>query len=96
MLEPSAPTWIELDLPAVARNCAHIVRDTGTPLMAVVKGDAYGHGAVQVGRAALAGGASWLGVARYGEARVLRGAGIRAPILVLGMATGDEVPPFWP
>ncbi len=85
------PTWIELDLKAAARNCAEIIRDTGTALMAVVKGDAYGHGAVQVGQAALAGGASWLGVARFGEARVLREAGIRAPILVLGMATAEEV-----
>jgi alanine racemase len=56
------PTWIELDLKAAARNCAGIICDTGTALMAVVKGDAYGHGAVQVGQAALAGGASWLGV----------------------------------
>ncbi|MDR3669483.1 MAG: alanine racemase [Holophaga sp.] len=87
----SATTWIELDLPAVSRNCALIIGDTGTPLMAVVKGDAYGHGAVQVGRAALAGGASWLGVARYGEARELREAGIRAPVLVMGPVTADEV-----
>ena len=88
---PAAPTWIELDLAAVTDNCARIIRDTGTPLMAVVKGDAYGHGAVRVAPAALAGGASWLGVARCGEARELRAAGIRAPILVLGMATADEV-----
>lgn len=88
---PSAPTWIELDLAAVTDNCARIIRDTGTALMAVVKGDAYGHGAARVGPAALAGGASWLGVARYGEARELREAGIRAPILVLGMVTADEV-----
>jgi len=87
----SSPTWIELDLQAVTDNCAHIIRDTGTPLMAVLKGDAYGHGAVQAGRAALAGGAAWLGVARYGEARVLREAGLQAPILVLGMVTAEEV-----
>ena len=59
--------------------------------MAIVKGDAYGHGAVEVSRAALEGGASWLGVARFGEARALRQNGIRAPILVLGMVTPDEV-----
>ena len=59
--------------------------------MAIVKGDAYGHGAVEVSRAAMAGGASWLGVARFGEARVLRQSGIRAPILVLGMVTPNEV-----
>jgi alanine racemase len=88
---PAVPTWIELDLPAVTRNCAEIIGDTGTALMAVVKGDAYGHGAVRVGRAALEGGATWLGVARCGEARVLRAAGLRAPVLVLGMATAEEV-----
>jgi alanine racemase len=85
------PTWIEINLSAVASNCAHIIRDTGTPLMAIVKGEAYGHGAVEVSRAALDGGASWLGVARFGEARALRQSGIRAPILVLGMVTPDEV-----
>jgi len=88
---PGGPTWIEIDLPAVARNCAHIIADTGTPLMAVVKGDAYGHGAARIGRAALEGGASWLGVARWGEARELRAAGIGAPVLVLGMVSADEV-----
>jgi alanine racemase len=85
------PTWIEIDCGAVAENCARIIQDTGTPLMAVVKGDAYGYGAVEVSRAALSGGASWLGVARFGEARALRAAGIQAPILVLGMATEAEV-----
>lgn len=85
------PTWIEINLSAVASNCANIIRDTGTPLMAIVKGDAYGHGAVEVSRAAIAGGASWLGVARFGEARVLRQNGIDAPILVLGMITPNEV-----
>ena len=85
------PTWIEINLSAVANNSAHVIRDTGTPLMAIVKGDAYGHGAVEVNRAAISGGASWLGVARFGEARILRQSGIHAPILVLGMVTPDEV-----
>lgn len=85
------PTWIEIDLLAISSNCSQILRDTGTPLMAIVKGDAYGHGAVEVSRAAIEGGASWLGVARFGEARALRQNGIRAPILVLGMVTPDEV-----
>ncbi len=85
------PTWIEIDLSAITGNCTHIVRETGSALMAVVKGDAYGHGAVEVARAAIAGGARWLGVARYGEARALRRNGIQHPILVLGMVTGEEV-----
>lgn len=90
-MRPAHPTWIEVDLAAVAHNCAQVIRDTSTPLMAVVKGEAYGHGAVAVAGAAVKGGASWLGVARYCEARVLREAGVTAPILVLGMATSDEV-----
>ena len=87
----SHPTWLEIDRSAVTDNCKHIIQDTGTALMAIVKGDAYGHGAVEVGKAALKGGASWLGVARYNEARILRQNGIRAPILVLGMVTAEEV-----
>jgi alanine racemase len=85
------PTWIEVDLSAVTRNCRQIIQDTGTPLMAIVKGDAYGHGAVAVGRAAVEGGAVWLGVARYCEARILREAGLKARILVLGMVAPEEV-----
>jgi len=52
--------------------------------MAVLKGNAYGHGAVEIGRAALKGGAAWLAVARVDEAMALRCAEITAPVLVLG------------
>jgi alanine racemase len=52
-------------------------------LLAVVKADAYGHGAVPAARAALAGGATWLGVALVEEALALRSAGVSAPVLVL-------------
>jgi alanine racemase len=90
-MPPSCPTWIEINLQAISQNCAQILRDTNTPLMAIVKGDAYGHGAIEVSRAAVQGGATWLGVARYGEARILRQHGILAPLLVLGMVTPDEV-----
>jgi len=85
------PTWIEIDLSAVRANCARIIQDTRTPLMAIVKGNAYGHGAVEVARAAIQGGAQWLGVARYCEAQALREAGINVPILVLGLVTAEEV-----
>jgi alanine racemase len=85
------PTWIEIDRSAISNNCAQILRDVQTPLMAVVKGDAYGHGTVQVSEAAIKGGATWLGVARFNEARELRRNGIRVPILVLGMITPEEV-----
>ena len=85
------PTWIEVNLQAIFENCAQILRDTGTPLMAIVKAEAYGHGAAEVSKAAIQGGASWLGVARFGEARALRQRGIGAPILVMGMVTPEEV-----
>jgi alanine racemase len=81
-------TWLEINLAAVERNVQYIIRSTGTPFMAVLKGNAYGHGSVEVGKAALKGGAVWLAVARVDEALVLRNAGISAPILVLG------VPPY--
>jgi alanine racemase len=85
------PTWLEIDLGAVAHNTRTMRELAGVPLMAVVKGNAYGFGALEVSRCALAHGASWLSVARYGEARPLRQAGITAPLLVFGYTTPDEV-----
>jgi alanine racemase len=81
---PGRPTWIRIDLDAIGQNVARLCAIAGVPLMAVLKADAYGHGAVRVARAALAAGASWLAVATLGEARTLRDAGIDAPVLVLG------------
>ncbi len=57
-------------------------------LMAVVKSDAYGHGMIPVARAALAGGAGWLGVIRLDEALALRAAGLTAPVLCLMSVPG--------
>jgi alanine racemase len=74
-----------VDLGAIERNCARLPK----PLCAVVKADAYGHGAVAP--AALAGGASWLAVATAKEARGLREQGIDAPVLVMGAVTRDEL-----
>lgn len=71
-----------VDLGAIERNVATLLRTAGTPhLMAVVKANGYGHGSVPVARAALAGGADWLGVVDIREALELRAAGIDAPIL---------------
>ncbi|HEX8631506.1 MAG TPA: alanine racemase [Catenuloplanes sp.] len=70
-----------VDLGAIAHNTAVVARATGTPVMAVVKADGFGHGAVPVARAALAAGATWLGVASCAEALLLRAAGITAPVL---------------
>lgn len=86
MAEPTRPTRAEIDLDAIAANvrAACGLAGAGSAVMAVIKADAYGHGAVPVARAALAAGATWLGVAMPEEAAVLRAAGIGARILILG------------
>jgi alanine racemase len=79
------PVWAEVDLDAVARNtCLLKGQANGAALLAVVKANAYGHGAVVVARAALAAGADGLGVICVDEGEQLRRAGIAAPILVMG------------
>lgn len=86
------PTRALVDLAAVARNVRALRALTAPPVrqMAVVKADAYGHGAVPVARAALGAGAEWLGVALVEEGVDLRRAGLGAPILVLGAAFPEE------
>ncbi|MEP7200343.1 MAG: alanine racemase [Chloroflexota bacterium] len=81
-----ASAWAEIDLAAIAHNVQLLKRALTPPtrLMAVVKANAYGHGAVPVAQTALRNGAEWLGVARVAEGRELRDAQIAAPILVLG------------
>ncbi len=65
-------TWLEIDLSAVRNNVQQTEKITGRPVMAVVKGNAYGHGMAAISRAALEAGATWLGVARFEEAQALR------------------------
>jgi alanine racemase len=79
------PTRAVVDLDALAHNVRLAVRlaGPGRAVLAVVKADAYGHGAVRVARAALAAGAAKLGVATPAELRQLRAAGIDAPVLLL-------------
>jgi len=76
--------WSEIDLDAVRANVTAL-RELAAPaeFLAVVKANAYGHGAVPVARAALEAGASWLGIARVEEAVQLRDAGIEARIMLL-------------
>ena len=89
---PRRPTWVEVDLEALAANVAEVADELGsTRLMAVVKADAYGHGALQVARAALSSGASWVATATLAEAAELRRRGIDAPLLVLGYTPPDLV-----
>lgn len=83
---PRQRAWVEVDLDALAHNVGQIrgILAPGTDLLAVVKADAYGHGAIGVAQTALQAGATWLGVATVVEGIELRRAGINAPILLLG------------
>lgn len=82
--------WVEVDLGAIDNNVKYFRRNSRAAVMAVVKANAYGHGATMVAQAALRAGAGWLGVARLGEAQVLRKAGIDAPVLLLGYTPPDQ------
>lgn len=84
------PVWADVDLGAIRHNVSVITELVATPLMAVVKADAYGHGAVEVSRAALEGGAERLGVAFLEEAEELRQAGLACPIHLLSEPAPEE------
>lgn len=88
------PTWAEIDLSAIANNIKAMQQrlHNRTRIMAVVKADAYGHGAVRVAEQALEAGASALAVALLEEALELREAGIKAPILVFGWVAPEDTP----
>ena len=79
------PTWVEISLPKLRRNFQRVQELAGTRrAMAVIKADAYGHGAVAVSQCLAACGVDWFGVATVEEALELRAAGIEQPILLLG------------
>ncbi|HZJ47417.1 MAG TPA: alanine racemase [Acidimicrobiia bacterium] len=86
------PSWIEVDLDAIESNVREIGRAIQpAAVCAVVKADGYGHGAVPVAEAAIAGGATLLAVALVSEGVNLREAGIDVPILVLSEPLVEEV-----
>lgn len=87
--------WVEVDLSAIEKNLTTVSgflaggkspQTRKTKLMAVVKGDGYGHGSVAIAEMLVTIGADWLGVASVDEACQLRSADIKAPILILGPA----------
>jgi alanine racemase len=92
VLPPTHRAWVSVDLEAIAHNIRQLVHYLGphVALMAVVKADAYGHGAVAVSEVALAHGAKWLAVATIEEGIQLREASIRAPILLMGATNTPE------
>jgi alanine racemase len=86
-------TVAEISLPALRHNLQEVTRLVGpSTVLAVVKANAYGHGAVPVSEALLAAGARRLGVATVAEGLELRAAGIAAPVMVLGGVFPEEIP----
>ena len=87
-------SWVEVDRSAIQYNVLQTKKQLGSScrLLAVVKADAYGHGAVEVAKAATAAGASYLGVATVDEGIELRNAGLREPILMLAEPPAQAIP----
>ena len=90
---PNRPAGVEIDLGALKHNYEEIKKQLkpNVKLCAVVKADAYGHGALAVARVAVEAGASYLAVATISEGVELREAGFTTPILLLGLVMPDEV-----
>lgn len=86
-------TWVEVDLDAISYNVSCIKRNLpdNVKVMAAVKANGYGHGAVYIANAALEAGAEYLGVALLDEALELRKKGVTAPILVLGWIRPNDI-----
>src|ERR1022692_975495 len=91
---PLRPAWTEIDLGKLRRNLQLIRRDLPrqVQLLAVVKDEAYGHGALDVARIALEEGAWGFGLSTLEEAMALRDEGVTAPLLLLGERQEDELP----
>lgn len=90
------PTVAEIDLQAIRHNVRQIgqLLSPGIFIMAVVKANAYGHGAIKVSGAALSAGAHFLGVALPEEGAELREAGFKPPIFVLSLALPEQAKIF--
>ncbi len=90
---PMRPAWVEINLGQLAENFVIINNDRPPELkfLAIVKDDAYGHGASEIARAALAAGASYLGVVTLNEAIQLRESKIDSPILLFGERSETEL-----
>lgn len=87
-------SFARIDLDAVTANVRVLDELAGAAqVMAVVKADGYGHGLLPSARAALAGGATWLGVAFLEEALALRAAGLDAPVLAWLSTPGEDLAP---
>jgi len=95
-MENIRPVWLEINLDAIAHNVKKIRQIVGenTQIIAVVKANAYGHGAIEVSETLLENGVTMLGVGVIEEGIVLREAGIKAPILICGITMNDQLKPL--
>ena len=84
-------SWAEIDLNAIEINIRLITHMTQSDVMAVVKANGYGHGAMPVAKSALRGGATWCAVSQVEEAIELRQSGLNCPLLVLGFTPGARL-----
>src|SRR3954465_12069784 len=82
---------VRIDVDAIRGNVSRLCAVTEADVMVVVKADGYGHGMLPAARAALAGGATWLGVCTLDEALTLRREGITAPVLAWLLAPGPPL-----
>ncbi|MEG0307807.1 MAG: alanine racemase [Clostridium sp.] len=90
MVEKIRPSWAEIDLDAIGNNIKEVKRVSGDKeIIAVIKADGYGHGAVEIYRELINGGATRFAVAVITEAIELRKSGLNLPIIVLGF-TGRQ------
>ena len=83
--------YVTIDMDAILQNYRNVCKKTGVPVMAIIKADAYGHGAVQVAHL-LETECPFFGVSSVSEALELRQSGIRQPILILGHTTAAAFP----
>ena len=92
-LQQMRPTWAEIDAGAFARNVAAVAMrlPAGSRLIAVMKADAYGHGAAELARRCTADRVAMIAVVMLEEALELRRAGVRLPILVMGPLTEPQI-----
>lgn len=96
-LQEQAHCWIEIDEGALRGNL-RVFKELAalqTKVMAVVKANAYGHGAAEVARVVVSAGADWLGVFSLEEGLALRSTGLTAPILVFGPVSGRRIEDAW-
>ena len=93
LLDEIGPAWLEIDLDRLKYNMKNLrdYVDKKVKILAIVKANAYGHGAVNCAKIFLENGVDYLGVANFVEALELRRAGIEAPILIIGYTQDGEL-----